>query len=463
MRATAVVLLLLLAACLYLPIAVGEAPPPFCATKLGEFPTHEITAPLFGTPLVSGPDGAAYVAYITPALATVVRRYDPPTGQWTPETVLAPQTGNDPYHTQPSLGIDAQGYVHAAANMHNTPWQYWVSATPHSVASMVFRGQAAGTGGSGIPDKVGCTGACQDTWYQNEPGIAAIPGNQVTYPHFGTTGDGTLFVAYRECLKCDASFHERQWSAGLAQYHLPTRTWSRVAGIRPWATEPGKLPVSLHLAGNHTGRLAVSWLWCNQYTEAQGSDSCYRQPNFVSYAESDDHGLSWHQIGGAALTMPVRVEASEVVAGSQWFDQAQAQGYWGGKYSLALDAAGTPWIVASPEQETSDKGIKRALIARKGGSWQAPQVLSYSPTLVYRDRLGRLIAVSSGMRIHVSTDQGATWTLWPLDLERGAFIVTHDRRWLQTTGNLRLYAHQKSAGFVAVWSLTFPDSGRCGP
>jgi hypothetical protein len=90
-------------------------------------------------------------------------------------------------------------------------------------------------------------------------------------------------------------------------------------------------------------------------------------------------------------------------------------------------------------------------------------VLDYSPSLVYRDWRGRWIAVSSGLRIHVSTDGGATWTLWPLALEDGPYDVAWDRAWLRDTHQLRLYAHGNETGRLTIWSLTFPESGRCGP
>ena len=218
-------------------VPLRAAPPPFCAAKLGQWTTHATNAPRCGTQLVSGPDGAVYVCYLTPHLATVVQRYDPPTQQWSAPTVLTDQTQPDKFHNQCSLGMDVQGYVHAAANMHDTPWQYWRSPEPQSIATMTFKGQDAGTKpGASSPGKGGCTGQCQADWERNEPGIAAIPGNQITYPHFGTTTDGTLFLAFRECLKCEAPFHDRQWSAGLVRYHATSQTWARLAVIRPWAT-----------------------------------------------------------------------------------------------------------------------------------------------------------------------------------------------------------------------------------
>ena len=459
-----VLVVLLLSGCVH-PGLFTSTPPPFCAALLGDVPVHASNAPRFGTPLLTGPDGAVYTCYITPELATVVQRYDPLTAQWSAPTTLAAATWADKFHNQCSLGMDAKGYLHAAANMHDTPWQYWVSRDPHSVQSMTWRGQEAGKkpGGS-TPAKSECTGACEDQWYTNEPGIAALPGNQITYPHFATTSDGALFVAYRECLKCDASFHDRQWSAGLAQYHLATGTWSRVAGIRPWATAEGKLPIGLRLWGDYAGRLHAAWVWCNAYTEAEGGQACFAHPNFVTYARSDDHGLSWSSSTGTPLRLPLRPDGSEVVSGPDWFDQSQATGYYDGQVQLTVDTARQPTVVVFPNTTTSDKGIKRGPVTRQAAGWSTPpRVLDYSPSLVYRDRLGRWIAVSSGLRIHVSADDGQTWTLWPLDLEQGSFDFSVDRGWLRDTGHLRLYAQSTTTGRLRIWSLQFPDSGRCTP
>lgn len=465
MRRILLALALALLACAHPTPHTTATPPPFCAALLGDFAAHATNAPRFNTPLLTGPDGALYVCYITPALATVVQRSDPLTGSWGAPTTLTAITQADKFHNQCSIGQDARGYLHAAANMHDTPWQYWVSRDPHSVQTMTWRGQEAGSNpGAPTPPKSGCTGVCETNWYANEPGLAALPGNQITYPHFATTVDGTLFVGFRECLKCDASFHSRQWSAGLAQYHLAAGTWSRVAGIRPWATAEGKLAIGLRLAGDYAGRLHASWVWCNAYNEEEGGQACFAHQNFVTYARSDDHGLTWQTSTGTPLTLPIAPQESEVVSGPDWFEQVQATGYYDGHTQLTVDTARSPTVVVFPNTTTSDKGIKRGPVTRQASGWSAPpRVLDYSPSLVYRDRQGRWIAVSSGMRIHVSTDEGQTWTLYPLDLDAGAFDFAWDRGWLRATGHLRLYAQSSATGRLRIWSLTWPESGRCSP
>lgn len=435
----------------------------FCATRLGTFQTHASNMPRFGTPLVSGPDGAAYACFITPALQTVVAKYLPTSQRWTEPTVLDGQTHVDAYHTQCSLGIDAHGYLHAAYNMHNTPWQYAVSAKPHDVSVMVFHGQDAGTPPSRDNASGTCTGACAAAFTQNEPGISRIPGNQITYPHFGTTADGTLYVAYRECLLCDQSFYARQWSLGLARYHLASRSWSRVAGIRPFATFPEKLAAGVSLYGDLQGRVHIGFLWCNRYTAAEAGQGCFAYPNFITAARSSDAGDTWQTNAGQALALPLRPDVADVVSGPQWFDQAQAPGYYGGQTSLTVDTQAQVTVVVFPHTPTSAAGITRAYVTQREGGWTPPKGLSYAPSVTYRDGMGRWIAVSSGMRIHVSRDQGVTWTLTELGLEEGPYHLALDTSWLQRTGQLRLYANNQTTGLLAIWSLVFPESGRCEP
>ena len=57
------------------------------------------------------------------------------------ETVIDRNTLNDKWHNSPSLGLDRDGYLHVAYNMHNMPWQYMVSQRPGDIRGFLFRGQ----------------------------------------------------------------------------------------------------------------------------------------------------------------------------------------------------------------------------------------------------------------------------------------------------------------------------------
>lgn len=447
---------LLVLLCLLLPVpGWGQTP-----INEGEFTTHTTNPPRFGTPLLTGPDGAIYVCYVSPALQTVITRKDPVTGVWDTPVLLpgsAATTNDDPFHTQCSIGQDSEGYLHAVYNMHNTPWQYARANAPHSIAAWTFLGQAAGIGGMGVPADAGCVGQCETDWLTTEPGIAAIPGNQITYPQFANDSAGALYVIYRHCGDCGATFYSRQWAMSIAKYTPATQTWARV-GSTPWATGAVKLPIGGQLFGDNAGRVHVSWLWCDHYTEAEGGLACRAYPNFVSYAYSDDGGTTWRQADGTALTLPLTHTGSATVVGASWFDLAGAVGYFALHSTMmaSLQAAGRPFVVVYPNTTTTGLGIVRGYVRYTAGAWTYPPVnIGYSPTLVYEDALGVWTAVSSGLRLHRSTNQGATWTVTALDTARGAFTVAYDQPYLRRTNRLRLYANRGASGLLVIWTIPY--------
>lgn len=424
----------------------------------GEFLTHSTNPPTFGTPLATGADGAIYVCYVDPALNTRIARKDPVSGAWS-DTVLETASSPDATHTQCSIGLDAAGYVHAVYDMHNTPWQYKRSDAPHSIASFTFLGQYAGTiHGKSFPEEAGCPDQCAIDWKTNEPGIAAIPGNQITYPTFASDAAGRLYLAFRECYFCGGAFHSSEWSAGIAVYDTATQTWSRVGGVRPWAHDAAKLPIGVRMFGDNAGRLHVSWVWCGHYTAEDGSAACREQPNFVSYAYTDDGGATWRQADGTVMTLPLSPTGSATVIGPSWFDLAGAAGYFESTTGVmaSLQAAGRPFIIIHPHFGNAPLGIVRGYVRYTAGAWTYPPVnISFSPSVFYEDALGVWTAVSSGIRLHRSTNQGATWTVTTLDLARGAFGVAYDQPYLRRTNRLRLYANRGASGLLVIWTIPY--------
>lgn len=424
----------------------------------GEFLTHSTNPPQFGTPIATGTDGAIYVCYIDPDLDTRIARKHPVTGVWS-ETVLEPLTQADAFHTQCSVGLDAAGYVHVVYNMHNTPWQYKRSDAPHSIASMTFLGQNAGTiPGKSSPQDGNCTGQCAIDWNTDEPGIAAIPGNQITYPHFANDAAGRLYLAFRQCYLCSAAFHSREWSAGLVVYDTTTQTWSRVGGVRPFAHDTAKLPLGVTMFGDAAGRLHAAWVWCNHYTQAEGAAPCETQPNFVTYAYTDDGGATWRQSNGTAMTLPLSPTGSETVVGPSWFDDVSAAGYFQPQTQMmaSLQAAGRPFLLVQPHISNSPLGISRGYVRYTAGAWTYPPVnIGFSPSIFYEDALGVWTAVSSGLRLHRSTNQGTNWTVTTLDTTRGSFSVAYDKPYLHRTNRLRLYANRGASGLLVIWTIPY--------
>lgn len=435
----------------------------FVAVNEGEFLTHSTNIPRFGTPIVTGPDGAIYVCYVDTALDTRIARKDPTTGLWT-ETVLETNTQADQFHNQCSIGLDVNGFIHVAYNMHGTPWQYKRSNSANSIAAFTFLGQDAGTiPGKSVPADGNCTGQCETDWLTDEPGIAAIPGNQISYPHFANDNAGALYIGYRECLDCDADFFSRQWSIGLAKYNATAQTWSRVGGVRPFATGAVRLPIGFRMYGDSLGRLHASWVWCDHYTPAgtvplAGGQACFAASNHVTYAYSDD-GITWRQANGTAMTLPLNHDETEVAVPASWFVPGSV-GYFDGHTGMtAAGPSGQPFVVVHPNAGNQPAfGIARGYVRYTGTAWTFPPVkIDFSPSIFYEDATGSWTAVSSGLRIHRSTNQGSSWTVTLLDSARGSYDISFDRKYLQETNKLRIYANRGASGLLVIWTVSWPQ------
>lgn len=127
---------------------------------------------------------------------------------WT-KRVIDTQTVHDRWHTAPAIGIDDKGFIHIAYNMHNLPWQYQISTKSESIDSFNFKGQ-----------RVSVT-ELQRMKFKNKTdfptlGLAAIPGNQITYPAFFNDNNGELFVSYRFAAKPARKFANRTMGSGVA-------------------------------------------------------------------------------------------------------------------------------------------------------------------------------------------------------------------------------------------------------
>jgi len=130
----------------------------------------------------------------------------------------------DPYHTQPSLAFDRNGYLHVAYNMHNLPWQYVVSHQPYDVRQFDFNGQSV------TLSQLDALRLSNKTHYP-DVGKAQIPGNQITYPAFFKNRAGDLYLTYRYALRPARAWEERARAAGVARYDADNRTWRREVAL----------------------------------------------------------------------------------------------------------------------------------------------------------------------------------------------------------------------------------------
>lgn len=462
----------LVASCLVLALSWSVLAQPV-TTNEGEFDCH-ITAnnPSGNTPVTTAPDGTIYVVCIDDDLDLHIYR-KAVGGAWTSAEIITDNV-DDEFHGMASVAIDKLGYLHVVSSMHATPWQYWMSASPNAITgTWQFLGQNAGTiRGQSTPSAANCTGQCETDWFTEEPGIARIPGNQVTYPHFFRDMDGDLYISFRECYICSGNFFARQWSSGIAKLVTPHATapvWKRIGpgpdGVRPFAgADPNRLPIGLVGTFDLTNRMHMTWVWCNHYTQELGGEACQASSNFISYAYSDDEGVTWRQANGTLMDLPIGPTESEAASGPAWYDSVSAPGYYVRPKQLSASRFQQPLLTFASNTFTSSSGRTRAWVKYQNGAWTTPVTLPNTPAQVLIDHLGGYIAVSSGLRVHRSLDNGATWTITDLDLRGFQSEIPIDHAYLQRTGHLRFLAHRKDGtnSFAVVWTVHFPETGPCG-
>lgn len=359
-------------------------------------------------------DGRLFTVHVEPAAAsgragmnlrTVVRKgVRQADGGWTWEAVvLEDRTLLDPWHTQASIALDRDGYVHVAYNMHNMPWQYSVSRRPLDIAAFEFRGEA-------LPE-----GAREAVRFANRTpfpgaGTAAIPGNQVSYPMFFADRRGELYLSYRFALKPAQAWQRRAFAGAIARYDTATRRWSQIGGelrvaptdarpaaggeavrYRPFAFEDGYSVYLITLAFDAANGMHVFWNW-----RPGGAGMDTLRP---SYAYSPD-GRDFFDGGGRRYALPVGYAQAAPIAA-----QDGAARYYAPK-SAAVLPSGEAVVVLHPLE--GGRQIRRW--RKDAGAWGAPEPAPAGTSEIVVDGQGRLWAFASGLRVFRRDTPDAPWT-----------------------------------------------------
>lgn len=247
---------------------------------------------VFSTPM-DYRKGHLVVAQVEPAdaqtpagyLRTVVRHgtRDGAGGwRWT-STVIERRTIHDPYHTQPSVAFDRDGYLHVVYNMHHVPWQYLLSIHPYQTDAFIFAGEAVTQADLDI------VRLRNQTHHFTSSGKARIPGNQITYPAFTKDRQGELYVTYRYATKPARGWEERAFAIGLAKYDPVSRQWYPLAEPRalsqgdavlptgqngathPFIFDERFLPYLVTVAFDQDNTLHAIWTWWDRLRGLDGS------------------------------------------------------------------------------------------------------------------------------------------------------------------------------------------------
>lgn len=276
--------------------------------------------------------------------------------RWT-STVIERRTLHDPYHTQPSVAFDRDGYLHVVYNMHHVPWQYLVSSQPYQITSFAFGGEAVTLADLDLVRKH------NQTHHFTSNGKALIPGNQITYPAFTKDRHGDLYVTYRYATKPARRWEERAFAIGIAKYDTLARRWQPLAeplslnqgdalmgpdgrsATHPFIFDEFFLPYLVTLAFDQDNTLHAIWTWWDRKRGLDGSHT------FTP---------SYRNVAVDSLPVPsVNAEMAERIPG------------WPGdtvfNTAKALDVAANGDLLAIFEV----KGKSRYLIrrSREGGHW----------------------------------------------------------------------------------------------
>ena len=227
--------------------------------------------------------------------------------EWSNATI-SDNTLYDPYHTAPAVGIDRDGKIHVAYNMHNTPWQYVVSSEPHSLEYFEFKGQA-------VSDADLSRLEFENASDFDSLGTGAITGSQISYPAFFRNKQNQLFITYRAAVKPARDFWERTMSGMVASYDEQSAQWTNMGAkvalkaddvielpgsffdINALASETGWTVYHPKLAFTATGEMHVILIWRRGIAGSFSSRPCHLMTS---------DGQNFYTINGDYIELPLK-------------------------------------------------------------------------------------------------------------------------------------------------------------
>ena len=156
-----------------------------------------------------------YTTWVTDNLAIAVAQYTDPNNIII-DTISPAGSVADDAHNHSSIGIDKNGYIHVAGNMHSIAWNYWVSDNPEDISSFTFHG------GPMNANLIGSFG--------------------VSYPNFRQDQNNELYLVYRASASVQYTYNGGKGFVGafLARYDInpgeSLGVWTHLGGD-PYAND----------------------------------------------------------------------------------------------------------------------------------------------------------------------------------------------------------------------------------
>ena len=270
-----------------------------------EYETSDFHEPLVPSNVFSGItslDNKAYFIYCDSNRRPIIGKIEENTTEIAflddPEYIVKKE---DPHHIF-SIGIDTDGFIHVAGDMHGYPGYqynpdlpdryknknilYWVSDNPHDISSFSFKGGDQ---------------------------TSALPSKGYSYLSFLSDKNNNLYARYR-CVIDDHGngFHVGNYSFGMARYNVSTKSWSQLGEIPPH-TFKGHTAVRKAIfwaeAGPYQGYLGDAFFDVNNRLHVVASMRDTQDEtqlhNYVVYAYSDDDGKTFRRMDGSSITLPI--------------------------------------------------------------------------------------------------------------------------------------------------------------
>jgi hypothetical protein len=224
------------------------------------------------------------------------------------ETVtLAPlQTGQDRWHSRPSVGVDLNGMIHLSGPMHNEDFDYLISNSPRNVLTGFDRK---------VPEQMNL-----DVGGGSVGGAPRFDGTNdaISYCRFTNDGSGKLWVSYRMRVGNAWSDNIGGTQAGaLGRYNETSGSWDMSGGnsnplYAPSGNASPKAPAfvwSEHTSidsGSYQSHSAKPYVdatgqmhFAFKHDRAPAQSGGWSQD--ILYFYSDDHGLTWATADGQTV------------------------------------------------------------------------------------------------------------------------------------------------------------------
>ena len=223
-------------------------------------------------------NGNQYVIVVDTKKNPIILKRDYPNGKWDMYDLSA-VVGNplnaptaDDQHNTYSLGIDKNGYIHVAGNMHANPLRYIISKNPEDISSW-----EAGT-------------------------MVGTQENSVTYPVFVLMPNKNLLFFYRNGGSGNGNTY-------VNLYNADNQKWQRQSLIFDGTVSNENAYLNRVAVDYNTGYIHLMYCW----RQTSGSNT----NNDICYCLSKDEGKTWGKTDGTLYDSPIKHSTAEIVVDTE--------------------------------------------------------------------------------------------------------------------------------------------------